>query len=601
MPEFLCTGGYDGSQPSFHPRYPGHRSPDCLNVYVRDGALLKWPGYVPYDAQLPALPGPVRFLADFVKLDGNRFLVASDGRGLYVYVSGSHSWRNISLGYYATGTARIANDQTGRTVQGSGTYWLANVQAGDLFKFNSHADTAWTEIESVESNTSLTLVEPYKGEWTYIPWGAYGIYRPLTAGAADLLRGVVGKNVLLVTNGTDPILSWDGGTGPFVALAKTNGADNPPRARFLTTYHSRNLLVAANLSDDRQMLWHSDANDYGTWSPGTGVAAAYEFHLGDGNIMGVDGGAQYLYLFFEKGPWVGQWTDIAQGIMWERVPSPEGISAAGSLLRLGAQGKVLQEGAQALWMWMGATRFYAFDGVRVRPIGEEIRKWVWDRLDLAYVEKIVGTVVPEWHLAIWSFPTRGSAGVNTHSVAYDYQSGEWWPADVGFSAFADYDLSAADVTWADMEGTWEEQTRLWDMPGSIPQPVTLVGDEVGNVYYLALNANRNGAVIDAYRRTPIFLPGASREGKVRATDLQEVQLPCVALPGSSFQVSAYGAENPVGLELKESYPVPVSAGGEVRQGFASAGKAWQIEVRNSEANGQMGLVIVLAQVRVRNK
>jgi len=63
------------------------------------------------------------------------------------------------MSQYRTGTVSVTNGSA--TVTGSGTSWLTNVEAGDLFKVKSE-NVIYT-IASVNSNTQLTLSTNYAG------------------------------------------------------------------------------------------------------------------------------------------------------------------------------------------------------------------------------------------------------------------------------------------------------------------------------------------------------------------------------------------------------------------------------------------------------
>jgi hypothetical protein len=61
---------------------------------------------------------------------------------------------------YSTGSVTVTHGS--KTVAGAGTSWLANLQSGDTFSAGGGTG-AQSVVASVESNTSLTLVEPWLG------------------------------------------------------------------------------------------------------------------------------------------------------------------------------------------------------------------------------------------------------------------------------------------------------------------------------------------------------------------------------------------------------------------------------------------------------
>jgi len=77
---------------------------------------------------------------------------------------------DLSLTDYSTGTVTVTNGS--RTVTGSGVTWITNYlpSAGSVLKMNlwirlprPKGDNEWYQILSIESETSLTLVQPYQG------------------------------------------------------------------------------------------------------------------------------------------------------------------------------------------------------------------------------------------------------------------------------------------------------------------------------------------------------------------------------------------------------------------------------------------------------
>lgn len=90
------------------------------------------------------------------------------------------------MAWYRIGTTSATNGS--KTITGTGTAWAANAQAGDLFQ---GPDFSSYEVDLVNSNTSITLVENYRGT-TVASGGAYAIaptqgrVRDLTATLAAL-------------------------------------------------------------------------------------------------------------------------------------------------------------------------------------------------------------------------------------------------------------------------------------------------------------------------------------------------------------------------------------------------------------------------------
>jgi len=85
------------------------------------------------------------------------------------------------MSQYKDGTASVNNNSN--IVTGSGTLWLANISAGDLFT-KAGDDVAYT-VAGVTNNTILTLTAPYSGSSS--SGSNYGITIGFTAGGLPLL------------------------------------------------------------------------------------------------------------------------------------------------------------------------------------------------------------------------------------------------------------------------------------------------------------------------------------------------------------------------------------------------------------------------------
>lgn len=72
---------------------------------------------------------------------------------------------DLSIADYSTGTVSVSNN--GTTVTGSGTVWTPTTNTGNESRWiqisESKGDNMWYQVASVESNTSITLYQPYQG------------------------------------------------------------------------------------------------------------------------------------------------------------------------------------------------------------------------------------------------------------------------------------------------------------------------------------------------------------------------------------------------------------------------------------------------------
>ena len=570
-------GGYRGDVPPIFleghaETCPLNDSPEMLNCIFHNGRNRKWPGRVKYCAK-PVLGGvgldtaaAVVLIQAFPLSSGSSVLVVSDGRDLWRYYDSTEDdWLCITR-LYVTGTATFTPDSA--TVTGADTLWSsAEIVPGAAIKCD--ADGEWYEILSVEADGEIILTAPYAE--TGGAGKAYTIRCRLSSTGRDWVRATVARELFLVVNGVDTPLKWDGDTDTMELLA--TGA---PKGRFITSYHQENLLVIARHESDARLLAHSDVDDYAEWAEG--YAADYPFRATPGMIMGVDGVAESLYLFKQDGVFEGRWTGSYTRMQWSQFTGvTDGPIAAKSLLRWGN-----------FWGYFGEASIYAFDGHEELDIGEAVREWVFgeDGLDRAYADRVVGVIQPRWNLAIWTFPITGSEGVPARTVAYDYKRGRWYRSDSGYVAMGEHDLSREDVQWDSLSGSMDAQTRIFDSLGTVPEPVILVSDTEGYVYYLAWGVNDNGRPISAHRRTPLVRIG----GPGRATEIEKVVVDTTARAGTRCVVSLYGSENGIEPGLLKARAVTVSAAGELTAYFRQAPTWAAVQVANEQSNEELGVI-----------
>jgi len=156
----------------------------------------------------------------------------------------SNSRYDILTPTYTTGTIEIQAG-TPTILRGSGTLWDANAKAGDFIKIGAgsvHTDSTWYEIESVDSDTLITLTAsgPTTGA------GASYVLRQIFSGGntyfwdwEQFLDDNLGE-VVIMTNGVDTPVYWDG-AGAVVAMGTL--ATGFTAAKYVDVYKDRILFL----------------------------------------------------------------------------------------------------------------------------------------------------------------------------------------------------------------------------------------------------------------------------------------------------------------------------------------------------------------------
>lgn len=159
---------------------------------------------------------PVTLIEEFHPQGGIRKVIFGNTTDLFQFAQDTLSYITPR---YGTGTISVTNGSA--TVTGSGTAWeTAGIKAGDFIALGAdETDPAatWYEVESVDSETQITLTENYAGSTS--SGEAYTIRKTFTADiftpyATEVFRNadVPGTNGdrWYATNGINPVVAWDG-------------------------------------------------------------------------------------------------------------------------------------------------------------------------------------------------------------------------------------------------------------------------------------------------------------------------------------------------------------------------------------------------------
>ena len=213
-----------------------------------------------------ALSGYVMSVVDFTLANQTEYTMFATPKDIYTY-DFTNSRFTILTPVYTTGTITIAAG-TLDTVTGSGTSWDSNLKAGDYIKIGAdgiHTGSTWYEIETVDSDTQLTLT----GNAVEAAPGSSYVARKIFSGgntnywdSEPFLDSSLGK-VMIFTNGVDMPVYWTG-TGQVVALTGT--PTGLTAARYVTSYKDRLIFLWCVIgSNETTIQVISDVSDCLTW------------------------------------------------------------------------------------------------------------------------------------------------------------------------------------------------------------------------------------------------------------------------------------------------------------------------------------------------
>lgn len=240
-------------------------SPDSKNMQYNNQRIQGRPGFTEFDPTV--LSGPVLLVDQFWKTNATYELMVCTTKDIYKYDFDNERY-DILTKIYNTGTIEIAAG-TLDTVTGSGTSWDANLKAGDYIKIGAgelHTESTWYEIESVDSDTQLTLT----GNAVETAPGSAYVARKIFTGAetnlwtrTEFLDDTLGE-IWIASNGVDKPVYY---TGSNQVVDLTMPTD-VTAAKFIITYYDRLVICWTREGGENQptrLRWSSVA-DANTWN-----------------------------------------------------------------------------------------------------------------------------------------------------------------------------------------------------------------------------------------------------------------------------------------------------------------------------------------------
>ncbi len=212
--------------------------------------------------------------------------------------------------------------------------------------------------------------------YKYASSGFTSIKGSLTTSAAVGMRFTPYNNLMLMTNGSDPIQKFD----PASPSATSDLDASAPDARFLGVV--RGFVVAGYADDDPLAVAWSDNGDPAEWTPGTGEAGLAILPSG-GDITGIVGG-EYGLIFQESR--IVRMTYTADDAIWQfdEIAADIGCIAPWSLATFGK-----------LTFFLSSRGLMATDGNTVESIGsEKVDRTFLALFDRTYMDNMSAAVDP---------------------------------------------------------------------------------------------------------------------------------------------------------------------------------------------------------------
>ena len=226
----------------------------------------------------------------------------------------------------------------------------------------------------------------------------------------ELLVGVMAEDAV--------VYSWDPNTGTRTAAAAVSGA---PTGTALVVTEERFLFVLGAAGDNRKVQW-CDQEALTTWTASATNQAGDQTLVTPGKLMcgrRIRGGTLL---------WTDQDVHLATYIGQPLIYS---FQRVGDLCGIISRGAAVTVDSRAFWM--GANRFYMFDGI-TRPMLCDVADGVFSDFNTTQRTKVVAYHDPQYNEVWWLYPSGASTEID-RAVVYNY-AGNFWSVHEDFSRTA---------------------------------------------------------------------------------------------------------------------------------------------------------------------
>ncbi|MFC1794374.1 hypothetical protein ACFL3Q_12395 [Planctomycetota bacterium] len=372
-------------------------------------------------------------------------------------------------------------------------------------------------IEAIEDDVSLRMVNGM--QYAHTASDADAIYRvaelsfPATATFVDTENA---DNYWYYTDGTNAIQRWDAlGTPSFtenlpgLSLA-FDGSDvfveghaaaitADIKAKFVRSFEG--FLVIGHTTEEgttipQRVRWprYGNSESWVNAADGTGQAGYFTF-AGADFIMRLQQLKRELMIYRER---------TVEGMSYLGPPNIFGYRRVETGLGLISQEALTDLGD--MHIILGPDDAYAIDGMSAPPVGGNVKATMFDEMNPAFKDYCQVFYMEEESEALFVFPT-GSSRKGTKAYIWSTLFKKWVGtrpmSAVGFG----YYERQATTTWDTIQGTWDEQDRIWDSRQFLEAaPLNMMGDDQGYVYIIDEDPDQDGT-------------GWTRTYKTKVTDL----------------------------------------------------------------------------------
>jgi hypothetical protein len=310
-------------------------------------------------------------------------------------------------------------------------YWMT-VFVTSTERFLVQASTASVFVDDGSTRTDITGTPP-------------------TGARDDRWTGGDFNGVLVINNGVDAPMFWNGDTG--TNLATLTGWTANYRAKTLRPF--KEFLVAGNIFDGTNqnpqlVMWSNSANPGSlptTWTaavtndagddPFSGIGAVVDFQqMGDVNIV-----------YGQQGRVAMQYIGGNDVFRFVRLPGNDGLLARGCVAETPVGHVFLSSGDVLL-----------HNGGEAKSIAEGVcRDWINANMDTTNAARSFLCVSPQTKEVLVCFPSYGSSDCDM-AIAWNWTSGKWSTP----LTFPDLTSACTGLVSSGLSGSWAADTENWD-------------------------------------------------------------------------------------------------------------------------------------------
>lgn len=373
---------------------------DVLNARVRDGKVST-EGIGQSILMATALSDPIIGIDTFTTTSGSSTLLIGTRRDIVRYDAALEDGRFINV-FYNTGTVDTVDGSD--IVAGTGTTWSTNLKAGDFIHFGSSSENqiseTWYEIESVDSNTQITLVNAFSG--SDLTGADYNARITFTATAQDYWVSDTFPNAptgavsslgagdhWYSTNGTE-IVVWDGSATSVVEISGSGFLDFS--CRCLAYY--KNMMLYANV-DDGDVKPTTIINSAIGDPENVATLEAGEFIVAESIdfILALRRMGDLIVSYCQNSISITQFVGDPVYFASRTVSDEVGVFGGNAIVDMGT-----------FHEFLGIDRAYRFDGASMVPYGDHVLQKVLETADRERPEKAVGHRSLESGEVYWVIP-----------------------------------------------------------------------------------------------------------------------------------------------------------------------------------------------------